>query len=220
MVTNMQSIATRFTEILGRLRQAVAIFANRQAQKPLVVSLGSQTYVELTPPSPHATIPMATWFLLTEHLGRLAQRFRAVVARLEAGYPANPRPSRIRSGPRPTAPRLPTARGWINARVPDAAPCAGTLLILLQDPAMPEFVARAPQAGRLLRPICRALAVDIPDWLRHPPAVIPSAAKDPRCPPGRPKPKPRATPQASALPPRPALPNWYPLPPRTRQSRP
>ena len=86
-----------------------------------------------------------------------------------------PSPPRIRSitigpaTPRPAYTRLPTTRGWINARIPDAAPCAGTLILLLQDPEMPALVRAAPQTGRLLRPLCRALAVDLPDWLRLPP---------------------------------------------------
>ena len=211
----MKGIATRFTDLLARLRQAVAVFANRQQQGPRVVVIGSQTYVELTPPSRHSTIPGPTWLLLTERLGRLAQRFRALIARVEAGKLPKPRPPQIRppqirpATARAPVPRLPAARGWINARIPDAASCAGTLIVLLQDPAMPELVRAAPQAGRLLRPICRALAVDLPDWLRLPPRPRKPILRKPR-PARAPKIHPR----------RATLPVWYLSPPKTQKSRP
>ncbi len=211
----MKGITTRFTELLGRLRQAVAVFANRQQQGPRVVVIGSQTFVERTPPNRHSTIPGPIWLLLTERLGRLAQRFRALIARVEAGTLPQIRPARIRPATsHPPAPRLPIAhlpsgRGWINARIPDAAPCAGALIVLLQDPAMPELIARAPQAGRLLRPICRALAVDLPDWLRLPPR--------PRKPIQR---KPRLARAPKIHPRRRSLPIWYPSPAKTQKNRP
>ena len=175
----MKGIATRFTDLLARLRQAVAVFANRQQQGPRVVVIGSQTYVELTPPSRHSTIPGPTWLLLTERLGRLAQRFRALIARVEAGKLPKPRPPQIRppqlhpATARAPVPRLPAARGWINSRIPDAASCAGTLIVLLQDPAMPELVARAPQ-GR------SPPAPDLPRPGRRPPRLAPPAAPAPQ----------------------------------------
>ena len=95
----MQGIATRFTDLLGRLRQAVAVFVNRQTQGPRVVAIGHQTYAERTPPSRHKTVPAATWNLLTDRLARLAQRFCSLIARVEAGTLAKPRPPRIRPPP-------------------------------------------------------------------------------------------------------------------------
>ena len=202
-----------FTGILGRLRQAVAVFVARQAEGPLVVMIGTRVYAQVIAPSPHAIIPTATWLLLTERLGRLAQRFRALVARLQAGRLAPPRAPRagIRAA-RPPAPRLPAERGWINARVAEAAPCAGQLQMLIQDPATADLLARAPQAGRLLRPLCRALALDLPDWLRLPPRAKTKGL------PVRRKPRRPAAPRAKAAPRRSTRPVWYPSPPRARKT--
>jgi hypothetical protein len=65
--------------------------------------------------------------------------------------------------------RLPRARGWITRRIPEAGPSAGWLEYLLQQPHTQDFVQAAPQAARLLRPLCHALAVDQPAWLQLPP---------------------------------------------------
>ena len=161
---------------MSRLRRAVTAFAVQQLRGPRQVLLGHQVLVELTPPSRHPPIPTATWTLLTDRLGRLAQRLRSLFARIEAGTIAPPRVSPAPAHPpalrpqreHPPYPRLPSARGWINARVAEAAPCGGEMHMLLQDPATAALVSAAPQAGRLLRPLCRALAVDLPDWLRLP----------------------------------------------------
>ncbi|MBN9559359.1 MAG: hypothetical protein J0H14_01360, partial [Alphaproteobacteria bacterium] len=74
------------------------------------------------------------------------------------------------------------------------------LQALLEDPEMREFLAAAPQAGRLLRPLWRKLSPDVlPDILRLPPR------------PPRPR-KPRAP-----RPPRPARPPAGSGPPRMRR---
>ena len=69
-------------------------------------------------------------------------------------------------------------------RCPQAGPSAGWLHDLLQHDHTRAFVAAAPQAGRLLRPLCTALAVEQPAWLKLPPR--PRKPRKPRTP--RPRP--------------------------------
>ena len=59
---------------------------------------------------------------------------------------------------------------------------------LLSTPEMTELLAAAPQAGRVLRPLCRALAIELPGVTgppRKPPSERPKAKRKPR-----PKPEP------------------------------
>ena len=46
--------------------------------------------------------------------------------------------------------------------------------MLLHHPDLPAFLAAAPQAARLLRPICRLLQVDLPPILQLPPRPKPA----------------------------------------------
>jgi hypothetical protein len=65
--------------------------------------------------------------------------------------------------------RLPRGRGWIIRRIPEAGPSAGALHDLLQQPDTRDFIEAAPQAARLLRPLCHGLGIDQPAWLKLPP---------------------------------------------------
>ncbi len=189
----------------------------QEARSPNCVLLGTQMFVALVRPSPHKPLPPATWHLLTERLARLAKRFRALAARVAAGA-STPRPSRP-AKPRPDKPRLakpslPTGRGWITLRIEAAAPCGGELHMLLQEPELPALVRAAPQAGRLLRPLCRALGVDLPDWLRLPPR---QKTRQPS--PCTSKPTtPRRPPAPIAQTRRASLPFWYPNPLRKQNN--
>jgi len=188
----MLSITARITHILERLGAAVAIFVARQVRGPLVVGMGTGLYVEKIAPSPYRAIPGETWRLLVHRVGRLSVRFRRLVARWRAGTlppPRRPSARRVREGQgaapmlRADAPRLPRERGWINKRIAGTAPCAGHLQALLHDEDLARFLAEVPRAGRLLRPLCHALGLDLPDALnlsarprpprRRPPAPVP-----------------------------------------------
>jgi hypothetical protein len=59
------------------------------------------------------------------------------------------------------------------------------LEVVLQSPDMAELLAAAPQAARVLRPLCRALALD---WPQSPPKPEKIKTIRPRKP--RPKPEP------------------------------
>ena len=180
----MNNIISHFTAILGRLSQAVAAFVAVQLRGPEVVWFGTQAYVAKSQPNQPATLPSETWLLLTHRLARIAQRFRALFARWQAGTLPAPRPSRAGTpSNRHPETRLPSTRGWIGARISAAAPCAGTIEYLLHNtPQMRDFVQAAPQAGRLLRPLCRMLGLIAPDYLRLPPR-LPRPKPATSCPP-------------------------------------
>ncbi len=100
-------------------------------------------------------------FLLSTRLGRILTRFNALVARLAAGRPAPPRRQRpARPAPAPDTLRLPRQRFWMFHLLPrDAAGYGSQLQAWLATPEMAALLAAAPEAGRILRPLCRLLAV-------------------------------------------------------------
>ena len=104
--------------------------------------------------------------LLWSRLRRAAFRFGI----LAAGAPP---PRRRASRPRHRAARkpvlaLPRRAAWLLAPVPEASAVAGRLRDLLQTPEAQALIASEPRAGRLLRPLCRALGLRLPACLRLP----------------------------------------------------
>ena len=156
--------------------------------------------------------------LLWPRLNRLARRFTALAARVEARTaaprrPASPRPAAARS--RLPYRRLPRRFAWLPPLVPGAAAAGSQLQHLLTTPEMTGLLAAAPQAGRLLRPLCRMLGVrPLPALALKPrPAPLPPAPAraaatgpapptapppDPPCP--QTVPSPRARPRACGPP--------------------
>ena len=130
--------------------------------------------------------------LLWPYLHRAAGRFERLLARHDAGRVTPPRtrppgagPSRDRpSSDRPLAEgpsaepgrsrrpgRLPGGFAWLRELVPATGGPGSQLQHLLRDPAMAELLEVAPQAGRILRPLCRMLGIGPgPDV---PPALFP-----------------------------------------------
>jgi hypothetical protein len=69
----------------------------------------------------------------------------------------------------PSAIVLPRRFGWLPQRLPETAIFADQLQQFLADPEVADLFARCPQAGKILRPICRILGVQpIPEILRPP----------------------------------------------------
>jgi hypothetical protein len=70
----------------------------------------------------------------------------------------------------------------VNLRVPEAGQAAAMLHMMLHEaPDARAFLTEVPRAARLLRPLCHALAVDPPAWLKLPPRPRrPRAARPPR----------------------------------------
>ncbi len=154
--------------------------------------------------APHGDLPLLPgpiWTLLCLRLQRLNNRLTRLYDRWQTNTLPKPRPTtkRPESAPRPSrtperiqsmpmvgadlvnAPaRLPRGRGWITRRLPEAGPSAGWLEYLLQQPHTQDFVQAAPQAARLLRPLCHALGIDQPAGLQRPPR--PQKPRKPRPP--------------------------------------
>ena len=109
--------------------------------------------------------PMVPLFLLLwTRLRRIVARFEALVARAESGRLAQP-PLRPVGPPRPawTGQRLPRGIGWLIPLLPAVAAGYGSQLQhLLSQPEMKILLDAEPQAGRLLRPLCRMLAIPPP----------------------------------------------------------
>jgi hypothetical protein len=144
--------------------------------------------------APHGDLPLLpgpVWTLLWLRLHRLNNRLTRLYERWQTNTLPTPRkatqrpktvrtpPPQIPEFPAPgmplvnAPPRLPRGRGWITRRIPESGPSAGALHDLLQQPNTQEFVQAAPQAARLLRPLCHALGVDQPAWLKLPPRPRP-----------------------------------------------
>ena len=144
--------------------------------------------------APHGDLPLLPgpiWTLLWFRLERTANRLTRLYERWQTNTLPKPRPKAARTNsvrkpapqipelPAPgmplveAPPRLPHGRGWITRRIPEAGPSAGQLHDLLQTTTIQDFVQAAPQAARLLRPLCHALGVDQPAWLQRPPRPRP-----------------------------------------------
>ncbi|MBN9559328.1 MAG: hypothetical protein J0H14_01190 [Alphaproteobacteria bacterium] len=130
--------------------------------------------------------PMAE--VLRGYLGRTLARLTALHAAFLAG--ALPAASRRRAAPRPAVAGATVGRVRAPRRPPAIPP--GPVFIeygmrpydlelgrLLDDPAMRDFLAAVPQAGRLLRPLWRRLTTEpLPDILRPPPPPCPVTLPD------------------------------------------
>ena len=198
----MFHIAAIIAELIQGLCDLVSKAAPSLAAPARPVYAGAKAGWVMPPNSHLPRLPGPIWSLLWFRLHRLANRLTRLHDRWQAGTLPKPRvrpasatprttprqpPARIPTFPMPGTPlvdppaRLPRGHGWVLKRLPHCAEQSGRLHDLLQRAETRRFVEDAPQAARLLRPLCRALGVDQPDWLRLP--------KRPRRP--RP-PKPRA----------------------------
>ena len=146
----MSIIAIQFATILAGLRAAVA---NSSA-------LGSANPAHAERVRARTALLVLVW----GRIGRMANRFETLFARWRAGTLPKPRPSRAGAPttPRETA-RYPAGRAWLVHVVGyEAAGPASQLQHLLAHPDMAEFLHAAPQAGRILRPLCHMLGIDPP----------------------------------------------------------
>ncbi|MCC6718909.1 MAG: hypothetical protein IT555_13580 [Acetobacteraceae bacterium] len=121
----------------------------------------------------HALLGRIHWYLW-----RTATRLDRLALRWQAGKlsPPRTRPTRATTPAKPPPadappkpPRLPTRDAWLIRLVQPTAQFAGQIEVFLADPDTRALLAAAPQAGRLLRPLCRALGFPAPPWLRLPP---------------------------------------------------
>jgi hypothetical protein len=129
------------------------------------------------------TVARPLLILLWSRLNRTVLRFASLAARAAAGRLAAPRPRLAR--PAPVSPPSPRPRprvpavgfAWLVRLVPGTAAYGSQLQHLLATPEMTALLATAPQAGRILRPLCRMLGVPLPPALRLP--RVPPAPANP-----------------------------------------
>ncbi len=128
----------------------------------------------------NAALALSAW----TRLRRLLVRFAALVAALEAGRFSAPRrtpgASRRRCLGAPAI-RLPGWSGWLLWLAPALETRIGRAHVesLLGDPDLQMLLVRAPQTGRILRPLCHMLGIETPAALRR--------QSRPRCRPDHPK---------------------------------
>jgi hypothetical protein len=114
--------------------------------------------------------------LLWARLRRMAARFERLAAQvrsasLPAAPAATPRPMPRAPRPRP-ARRLPRGFAWLIRLAPEAAGYGGQLQHMLADPEMVALLAAEPKLGRILRPLCRMLAIRPGPELLAPPRRV------------------------------------------------
>jgi hypothetical protein len=97
--------------------------------------------------------PVTLWFM------GIVKRFAALATHVRNGRLPRKRPARkSHSGPRPAT--RPRTFGWLLAEGRhDAAYWRRQLESLLAEPEFGAFLAAAPSAGRLVRPLCHVLAL-------------------------------------------------------------
>ena len=165
----MTHLATLFTAIIVGLRVAIANHVVRnQTQAPLLNRACC-------------------------YLSGSIRRLQRLFTLWQAGTLPAPGPARSgRAGTPPATPRLPAAKTWLVARVGyTAAGYASQLSHLIATPEFTTFIRQAPQAGRILRPLCRMLGIT-----PEPPLALPPCPPRPRraTPPKSPPPDPTGTP--------------------------
>ena len=188
-------LAVQLAQIIGGLRAAVAACGGRRM-------LGW----DRRPDDPRI-IPLIV--PIWNRIGRLLARFERLVVKLGTGWrpkaaPQPPPRSTPRSTPQaphaqPDAIRLPRGFGWLVQLTHGATAASGHVQALLAEPGMAELLAAAPSAGRILRPLCRALGIRPGPPLSEPPAA-PTSSTQPRQPDGR-----------FGRPPTHAQPHWQPF---------
>lgn len=158
----------------------------------------------------HAAAPVA--LLVWSRLSRMVTRFKALVAQMEAGTLLSPRPRTSRRKPAahaaPQELRLPSGHIWLIKFAPETVQFSGQVQHLLTDTEMMRLMAAAPQAGRIVRPLCRMLGLAVPEVARLPPGRARRA---------KPKPAAKRRPEPPE-PSRRSIPGW-PRPPTPFRTR-
>ena len=121
-------------------------------------------------------------------LVRMLHRLDRLALRWQQGTLPKPRPSRA-GQPRPAPPqpnpapdpaaarppRIPTRHAWLLHLHQPTAQLREQIALLLATPQFASLLAAAPQAGRIMRPLCHMLAIPIP-----PPLQLPQRPQRPR----------------------------------------
>ena len=157
----METLATLLTAILTGMRAALAPHVNRDRTRTAIL--------------------LCAW----TRIGRAASRFQALFTRWQSNTLPTPRPTRAAcpAGAQ-QKPYFPAGRAWLAGTTDHhVRGHASQLQHLLDHHDMPAFLAAAPQAGRILRPLCHMLGITMPAVLlprSRAKASRPKPAKPPR----------------------------------------
>jgi hypothetical protein len=179
----MSSFAERLSWIITTLCGALGAYGRRIASPPQPVWLGTRCYTPAIAPERLPRLPVALWNLFIQRVERTAARIQMLHAQWRAGTLPPPRPGpapRPDSPPKPPRPRLPRGFGWAIRHASELAAPAGMLHMLLQEPDARRFLSEVPRAARRVRPLCTALNIAQPEWLRLPPRPRPPRKPQPR----------------------------------------
>ena len=145
--------------------------------------------------SPRAAEFQAVFLLVHWRMGRAEKRFASLVAKILAGTLRPPRKrappdpekeKKQRKQPWPPIVPLPGGKGWLLALVDGrhahiVLAWASQLQTMVLLEALQTLIAADPKRmGRILRPICRMLGVELPEALRLPKRVRRKQADDPK----------------------------------------
>ncbi len=168
-ITDAQDPADRFTTLMGEICHVLNRYgAARFVAGPMLllifnrINRMARLFAGIAKRVGEGTIS----YELTKARGR-----EAAVCPVEAGAVARVRPARV-----PAAYELPGHFGWLIKMIPEADLLSTDLRRLLQKPEMEALIFEAgPQLGRILRPLCMMLGVEVmadlrlPLWGRMPP---------------------------------------------------
>jgi len=176
----MHPLATLIAVILTGLRAAIAASAALRFRDPALADCSAI----------RTALLCRAWY----YIARTTARLERLIALWHAGALPQPRAPRATppATPSPGAttapkPRLPTRQAWIVTTVGHhAAGFASQLNHLLAQPDFAAFAAAAPQAGRLLRPLCRMLGIPTPPAIPRPKPPRKPRAPHPAPPPAEP----------------------------------
>jgi len=190
---NALNLSARLTAIIDDLCQAAAARLAATARPGVRRTAGEAIAGRAK------TLSGTLLILLWSRLQVVSRRLAVLAARAAAGRALTRRHvaplTPARREPPAAWPRLPHKFAWLVRLVPEAACYGSQLRHLLAEPEMAALLAASPQARRLLRPLCRMLAVP-------PPQAVPRAKLPP---PDRPDPSDPPDPplsDAAAAPPR------------------
>ncbi len=169
--------------------------ATPAARLSRIIALLAQKLSSLGASYPGGLLDHVRIALILSRILPIAHRVEAIARHLARGTlrrppTRNPRPTPAK--PRPPLLRWPLrlkcGHGWLSRMDPvQLGPYGTYLATLLREPDMQALIAAAPQIRRILRPLCRMLAVTV---LKEPPYATPA--------PPRPRPAPRPSPRAAS----------------------
>jgi len=167
---NAPSLSARLTAIIDALCHAAGVRLTAGARLAATARLRARRTAGEASAAPSRSLSGTLLILLWSRLHDVSWRLAALAARAAAGRALTRRPRSLHVAPLTPAhrappapfPRLPYKFAWLVRLVPEAACYGGQLRHLLSEPEMAALLAASPQARRLLRPLCRMLAVDPP----------------------------------------------------------